>query len=80
MTRKIFFILVALVIVAALFLHTNKYFVIVEILSVWTLLVLRLKYLGLSWKQALKVLFIRGPLNDYWWKMWQKDPSEIKIN
>ena len=77
MTRKIFFILLALIIVAAFFLHTIKYFFIVEILSMWTLLVLRLTYLGLNWKQALKVFFISGPLNDYWWKMWQKDPAPI---
>ena len=77
MSRRIFFTLIILIVVATYFLYWYKYFFIVVILYMWTLQVLRIKYLGLSWLQSLKAFFI-GPLNDYWWKMWQKDAPKIK--
>ena len=80
MTRKRFIILLILISFIAVLLHSYKYFFIAEILNMWIILLFRLNYLGLSWKQALKVFFISGPLSDYWWKMWQKDPSAIKTN
>ena len=79
MTRRIFFISLILLVVATYFLYVFKYFFIVVILFGWTLQILRMKYLGLNWRQSFRA-FLLGPLHDYWWKMWQKDPLVIGKN
>jgi hypothetical protein len=46
---------------------------ILACLFIWAVQLLRLKYLGYTWKQCIMAFFI-GALGNTWWKMWQKDP------
>lgn len=79
MNRKIFILLnlvpLIMVIISVLmpyFIQWNVYYFFGTIIYLWTLQVLRLNYLGFSHKQSFAI-FLFGPFNNSWWKMWKKD-------
>lgn len=58
-------------------------FYLIAISYGWLTEILRLRYMGLNWRQILLTLllgpftFLLGRDSDYWWRMWQKDPVKI---
>lgn len=82
MTRKKFIILLLLpflIIIPSLLqieMHVSSQIAIFVLacLFIWAVQLLRLRYLGYTWRQCIKG-FVVGAFGNVWWKMWEKDPQ-----
>ena len=73
MKRPLFILLLFVPIIGAFFFSHLKFYLLFAVLYIWTLQTIRLRYVGVEWRD---IAIASTPFGvKYWWKMWEKDPA-----